>query len=307
MSLKSLAASGLAKKNDSYRVPYASLVVEKGFNVRNLKSAEAKAHIQSIFETIKNGGDVPPLEVRTDSEDQVIIVDGHCRHAAYGLAIQAGLPIEYIPVLAFKGNDEDRVAKMITSSQGMALTPLETAHAYKRLEKFNWDDAQIAARVGKSAEQVKLLLILANANKDVQQYVESGWVSAYAAIDLLKKHGEKTGAFIAAQQAAAQLKGKTKITNAGMNGRALPKKVVSGLVTTVASFAERLDMNTRKELASLETATEEQLQGRTVQVSAAALLELMRAQSAITEVKEKQDAKSRAKEEKAKQMPMEGV
>jgi ParB family chromosome partitioning protein len=305
MSLKTLAASGLAKKTDQYRVPYGSLVIEKGFNVRNLKSAEAKEHIHSIYLTIKNGGDVPPLEVRTDDDNNVIIVDGHCRHAAYGMAISDGLPIEYISVLPFKGNDVDRVAKMITSSQGMSLTPLETAHAYKRLEKFNWDEAQISARVGKSIEQVKQLLFLAHANISVQKHVESGSIGAYQAIELLKKHGENTGDFIEQQLDAAQSKGKTKITKAGMEGRALPKKFVTGLVNTVASFAQRLDAGTRKELASLESATEEQLEGRMVQVSATALLDLMRAQQAIDEIKEKQDAKSREKDTKSKQTKLE--
>lgn len=304
MSLKSLASKGLAKKTDLYRVRHADLKVEQGFNLRNLHKPEIQDHINSIFQTIKNGGEVPPLEVRTDEDDNVWIVDGHCRHAAFDLAIKDGCPIEYINVLPFKGNDAERVAKMITSSQGKSLSPLEMGLGYRRLEKFNWDETKIAASVGKSSEQVKQLLILAHANTDVQMHVESEAISAYAAIDLIKKYGEKAGAYITEQLNAAQANGKTKVTKAGMHGRALPKKIVSGLVSSVASFAERLDSTTRRELAELENTPEDQLEGRMVQVSAAAMLSLLRAQSAIDEIKAKQNEKTRNKEQAGRQAAM---
>lgn len=306
VSLKKLAAdgSGNVKKTDLFRVKFGLLKVEPGFNLRDLEEPETKEHIHGIFMTIMNGGEVPPLEVRTDEDGNIWIVDGHCRHAGYGMAIAAGAPIEYIDVLPYRGNDAERVAKMIISSQGKALTPLETAMGYKRLFKFKWDETQIANYVGRSTEQVKQLLILANANTDVHQFVKRGAISAYTAIDIIRVHGEKSGAFIAQQLAAAQAKGQNKVTTSSIQGRALPKKIVTGLVSSVNVFAERLDNRTRKSLAELENTPEEQLKGKTVEVDAAALLELLRAHSAVDEVQKKQAEKAQAKEAAAKQETM---
>lgn len=305
MSLKSLAAAGEVKKTDLFRARYQDLKIEKGFNLRDLTAPDVKAHINSIYTTLMNGGTVPPLDVRVDQDDNIFVVDGHCRHAAYGMAIEAGAPIEWIDVLPTKDNDAGRVTKMITRNQGLGLTPLETAMGYLRLIKFNWDEKQIANSVGRSEEHVKQLLILANANTDVHQLVRSGAIKAYPAIEVIRKYGDKAGEHIKQQLEAAQAQGKRHVTKSGMNGRALPKKIVSGLVETVQSFTQKLDQNTRRQLAELEAATEDQLKGKTVSIDAAALLELMRAQSAIDAVKAKQAEKAHAAEQAAKQVQIE--
>jgi len=301
MSLKSLAAAGRIKKTDLFRVKYEDLQVESGFNLRDLKTLEAKEHIHSIYQTIIAGGDVPPLEIRVDDQDNILIVDGHCRHAGYGLAIEKGHPIEWIDVLPFRGNDAERVAKMITSSQGRPLTTLEVSLGYKRLVKFGWENDQVAANVGKSVEHVKQLLILASANTDVHKFVRSGAIAAYAAIDLLRKHGEKTGEIIAKEVDSASAKGKIKVTKGGMEGRALPKKLMTNLVSSVETFTSRLTQETRVILATLEKATDEEVKGKTVTIEAAALLELLRAQGEVEAAKTKQTEKQLVKDEAAKQ------
>jgi ParB family chromosome partitioning protein len=303
MSLKSLAAAGRIKKTDLFRVKYEDLQIEAGFNLRDLK--DAKEHIHSIYQTIIAGGDVPPLYIRLDDQDNTLVVDGHCRHAAYGMAIKAGYPIEWIDVLPFRGNDAERVAKMITSSQSLPLSTLAVALGYKRLIKFGWENDQVATYVGKSVEHVKQLLILANANADVHKFVRAGSISAYAAIDLLRKHGEKTGEFIEKQAESASAKGKVKVTKGGIEGRALPKKIVTNLMSSVEVFASRLPMETRVILATLEKATDEEVVGKTVTIDAVALLELLRAQAEVDAAKAKQADKQHAKDEAAKQTQIE--
>lgn len=306
MSLKTMAANGdgTVKKTDMFRIRYEAIRVEPGFNLRDLNEPDVQEHIRGIYLTIKNGGTVPPLLVRTTSDDEVFVVDGHCRHQAYGMAIADGCPIEYIDVLPTRANDADRVLTVITSSQGKGLKPLELAMGFKLLERFNMEIAQIAAGSGRTEESVKQLLILAYANTDVHQLVRSGAISAHYAIEIVRAHGDKAGAVIQAQLKTAKDQGKAKLTKSAVHGRALPKKIVTNLVSSVQTFTSRLDRDTRRTLASFENKTPEQLQGKKVEVDAAALMELIRVQSEVDADRAKQADKAKAKEAQSKQEKM---
>lgn len=305
MSFKSKAAEGKLKKSDLYRCRYSDLKIEQGFNLRDMGSPDTQAHVQSIFSTINSGGTVPPLEVREDANGDIVVVDGHCRHAAYGLAIASGMAIEYINILPFRGNDADRVTKMITSSQGLALTVLESALGYKRLVGFNWQVPQIAASVGKSETYINQLLLLAYANSDVQEFVRSGAIAAHAAIEIVKKHGDQAGSVIASQVDTAKAQGKTRVTKAVVVGRAVPKRLSLGLIERVDSFTSRLPGDVLRTLAQFEGKSGEEIGGATVAVGVAELLDLLESKRQIDEAKAKQAAKIQAKEQAAKQQDLE--
>ena len=121
----------------------------------------------------------------------------HCRTRAYRLANERGATITDVTCIPFTGNDAARNLKMIASSQGKELTPLERAKGYARATAFGQDPQEIAAAVGKTRQHVEQLLILANANSDVHALVRSGAVSASVAIEAVRKHGEKAGEFLA--------------------------------------------------------------------------------------------------------------
>lgn len=298
-------AKGAIKRRNMFGVPYDLIKIEKNFNVRDMSSADVKAHVQSIFETIMADGEIPPLLFRIGSKGDVTVTDGQCRYTAYGMAIKAGKDVGLIPGLEDLSDPAGRVKIMLTANQGLRAKPLEIGMGYKRLvDEFNETNETIAASMGCSVESVKQLLILANADARVHDFVKAERISAHEAINLIRVHGEGTADFIENQLEVAKAKGQTKVTKAGMNGRALPKKIVSNLVSTVHTFTQKLDKNVRKELASLEKATPEELKGKTVTVDAAALLELVRMQATIDENAEKQKAKEHAKEGSAKQTQM---
>lgn len=165
------------------------------------------------------GGRIPPLEVRIRDEGGVWIVDGHCRHAAIGRALERGAPLRHpkdgeawIHVVYFEGNDADRTARIITSAVKKPLAPLEVAEGYKRLRGFGWTPAQIGAKVGKTAEHVLQLLALGDANSDVRAMVNAGKVSATHAAKTARKHGEKASAVLGEQLEVAKARGKKRIT-----------------------------------------------------------------------------------------------
>ncbi|MGC8073574.1 DNA-binding protein, partial [Salmonella enterica] len=111
------------------------------------------------------------------------------------------------------------IARIITSANNKPLTPAEIDEGYKRLKAFGWTPAQIAKKVGRSAQHVQDLLALGNAPSPVREMVKAGQVSATRAAKAARKHGEKTTAVLGEQLQQAQAKGKMRITAATAEAR----------------------------------------------------------------------------------------
>lgn len=213
-SARQLLDTGLAKRADSIKLRAEVIHAEPGFNLSETPE-EFAARVAGMVLHLKQGGTLPPVEVRSRAEGGAFLVDGHARHAAYIEADAQGAPVRdpkdgqlYIPVVYFTGNDADRVARLVTSAEGRTLTPMQRAEAYKRLAAFGWSPVQIATKVGKHPDHVRDTLALALANSDVHQMVKAGEVSATVAAKVARKHGEKAGAVLSEQVAQAKAEGR---------------------------------------------------------------------------------------------------
>jgi ParB/RepB/Spo0J family partition protein len=247
VSFKQMIKEGTVRRADAMKVRYADLHVEDGFNLR-METPDFNTSVRVLADYIKEGGVFPPLEVRPRQAGGVYIVDGHRRRLALGIAIAEGAPIEWIDVRAFTGNDADRVARIITSAEGRPLSPLETAIGYKRLAAFGWSSDEIGRRVGRTRSYVDQLLMLANANSDVQNLVAAGTVSAANAVQVVREYGEDAGAILAAHVSKAKANGKARVTAATLRGATLPSRVVDRLVASVDALAESIPADIRTRL-----------------------------------------------------------
>lgn len=289
-SFKQLYQAGEIKKKDIFSIPYSKLEAEEGFNLR-VEGPELDAHIEGIAETILAGGEVPPLLVRVDSDGRCLIVDGHCRHRAYGVAIERGAAIEHIDCLPYRGNDADRVARMVTSSQGRALSPIETSNGYKRLIAFNWTPEQIAKHVGKTRQHVEQLLILANSNSDVKSLVAGGKVAAAVAIKAVRSKGDKAGEYLSAESNKAAASGKKKVTAGTIQPKPIPRPVMDYAVSILDELDKSIDVQTRVYIE--ESAQPGKI--RTVNIDGVLMGKLLGAIDAINSARKAQDEKARAK------------
>jgi len=304
-TLKTLAAAGEIKKNDLYRVDPHKLYEEPQFNLRNYDDPDVDAQIEGFAHSYANGHYVPPLIVRVDDEGRVAIVEGHLRRRGALRAIERGCDIPFLDSVPFKGNDAERVEVMLRSADGLKLKPLGVAIGYLRLQRMGYDNAKIAHTMNKTASHVEQMLVLATANHDVHSLVASGAVAAHTAIEVVRKHGEKAGQFLQQQLDAAKANGKSKVTSGSIEGKALPRKTVTAVVSSIESFAQRLDRPTLKAIAELETLAPEQIKGKKIEIDAAALLELMKAKGAVEEAKSKQRERAHAGAQAAKQTAIE--
>ena len=218
-------------KTSQFAVDPRVMEVEEGFNARPLNAD----HVAEMSLALRNGATFPPLDVRVD-DNRILIVDGHHRHAAALDAIAKGFEIKALDCRQFRGNDADRVAHMLNSASGLALTPLQLGVQYRKLIGFGWTEKQIADRRGKSTQHVKDMVLLAESNSDVHQAVNAGQISGTAALNIVKKHGSKAGAVIREGLEAAQASGKSKVTAgviARRGGKVSDKQIVDWLVANL--------------------------------------------------------------------------
>lgn len=303
-SFKQMIKDGEIKRADAMKVRIEDIHEEPGFNLRR-EGEDLQASIDALATHIRSGGMVPPLEVRPREAGGVFVVDGHRRRRAY---LQVAEDIRdangetWIPVVAFVGNDAERVARIMTSAEGRSLSSLEVAEGYRRLVAFGWSADEIARKVGKTRQHVDQLLILANANSDVQAMVARGEVSATSAIDTVRKHGEQAGEKLGAAVNAAKAGGKGKATAGAIKGKPLPSKLVDEMAAAHDALIGSLSTEAR---ATIETLHLSDSGAPTmIEVPAVTLLELIAIAEVVKDTRQKQAERGRAKEAAAPQVAM---
>lgn len=237
-SYKSMIKDKTIKRTDTGMfIRLEDIHIKPGFNKR-LDDERTRAGNDELFQFLAGGGTVPPIEVTPRDEGGVWVVEGHRRHGAYTRCKEAGKPVEWIAVVPFAGNDVDRVARIMTSNNQLALTQFEQAMVVKELAGFNLKADEIAKLINKTRQHVDSLLILANANHDVQQLVKAGTVAVDVAVDMVRKHGEGAGETLKVEVEKAASMGKAKVTKSLVKGPSLPRAVVedmTGLVHRVVT------------------------------------------------------------------------
>ncbi|WP_156524583.1 ParB/RepB/Spo0J family partition protein [Achromobacter ruhlandii] len=289
-SFKTMILDKTIKRADAMKIQYHRIHVAPDFNPRDLDDFY-ETDIQELLAHILAGGTLPPLEVIAMADGSgVELVDGHRRFDAMGRAIAQGFPIEWVSIVAFQGNKIDRLARVYTSNKNSPLRPLEAARGFKRFRGAGLDSAEIAALVHCSRTHVENYLVLADAERDVQELVRSCKVSAEVAIDAVRRLGANAGDFLTGKVDQAKAAGKTKVTASTIHGRALPRKVVSPLISGVDTFMQGLDANQRATLLDIQ---EGRVAAETITIPAAALLDLFQAHGAVETVRAKQAEKQR--------------
>ncbi|WP_312836664.1 DNA-binding protein [Pantoea sp.] len=191
----------------TFLVPLSELYVEPGYNVREID----QEHVAEFRDAFIAGEFVPPLTVQV-SDKGIKIIDGHHRYYGAVAATESGHEIARLECKDFSGTEADRIAFMVTSSQGKALTPLERAAAYQRLVNQGWTPAEVAKKVKRSAADVNHHLQLLECGDALIAMVKTGEVAPSTAVALSREHGPKAEAVAQSQMQEARAAGKKKLT-----------------------------------------------------------------------------------------------
>lgn len=192
----------------TYLLGVDELYIEPGYNVRDID----QTHVEEFRDAFIAGEHIPPLTVQV-TEQGVKIIDGHHRWHGAKLAQAAGHDIR-LECKDFVGCEADRIAFMVTSSQGRALEPLERAAAYQRMSNQGWEPAEIAKKVKRSVADVDQHLALLASGDELIGMVKRNEVAATTAVALSREHGAKAGTIAAEGLAKAKASGKKKLTRA---------------------------------------------------------------------------------------------
>ncbi len=203
--------------NKTYLVPFEQLYLEPGYNVRNAD----EQHVAYFAQCWAEGSPIPALTVVVTDKGQMI-VDGQHRYLGAKMAREQGYEIARIECKDFTGSEAERVAFMVSSSQGKALDPFERANAYRRLKAFGWTNDEIAKKVGRSVSDVQMHLSLENVSETLKQRVIEGQLSYASAVAVTREHGEKAAEVVEQAHKEAKAAGKDKITAKQLNKK--PKK-----------------------------------------------------------------------------------
>lgn len=216
-SLRELRAANLLMRADLPKIRLDQIHAEPGFNPAET-DADYALRVDGIVNHLREGGNVPPIEVRPRDEGGMWIVDGHARVDAYRRAQAAGVPLQdkdghvYVLATIFQGSDADRTLRLITSAEGRTLSPLQQSEVMKRLRGYGWSPSEIARRTGRSAEYISQLLALGDADSDIKALVTTGQVSALVAAKAVRKHKGQAKAVLEGQLETVKAKGKSKVT-----------------------------------------------------------------------------------------------
>ena len=128
------------------------------------------AKIEELAVSIRNQGIIQPLVVRR-KDDRYELIAGERRWRA---AMRAGL--NEVPVVLREASDHEALQlALVENLQREDLNPIEEAGGYRRLqEEFNWNQEEMADKVGKSRPAIANALRLLSLPKDVQYEVASG-------------------------------------------------------------------------------------------------------------------------------------
>ncbi|WJV61395.1 DNA-binding protein [Pectobacteriaceae bacterium C52] len=194
----------------THLVPLEEIYAEDGYNIRELN----QTHIDEFKDAFMAGEYIPPLAVEV-TERGVKVIDGHHRYFGALAANESGCEILRIECKDFIGTDADKIAFMVTSSQGLALTPLERGAAYYRLVNQGWSNAQIAQKVKRSESDIlQHLQLHQECSPYVKSLVRSGSLNYALAIEINREHGVYADKVIAKLMEKAESAGKKKITKA---------------------------------------------------------------------------------------------
>lgn len=212
--------------DDLFKIAFNKIVVEPGFNERHDRE-DLREHIAGMVAFVRNGGKLPPLLL--DSAFQ--IRDGHCRHAAYSQLVESGemAADQIIQFLPFRGSPLNALLTIVTSNNGLKLTPLESARVYARAKALILKEAadngypapsaleisnRIAAEAGCSRAKVDQGLILAGAGDEVHAQINGGKISATEAVKVARDHGANAAAEIERREKVAVAASKKRVTAA---------------------------------------------------------------------------------------------
>ena len=189
--LESLSSKSnqIQKNGNSFNADFDMLFVEEGFNIRDVD----QEHIIGFRSSWINNIAIPALTVEVVN-GKLKVIDGHHRYYGYKVALASGkFESKQLSVIEFMGNEVEKLALMIKSSEGRPLSTLERAGAYQRMIDGGASQLSIAESLGEASNTVSNLVRMYGfivENSKFRILVENKILSTSKIISYLKNYDD---------------------------------------------------------------------------------------------------------------------
>lgn len=230
-------------RRDTYMLNPFDIVIEQGFNARDINSTAALEHIDGLAQSIKAIGLQRALKVRMKNGSPVLI-DGECRLRATILAIETyGAEIVAVPVtLTDKTmSDADATLSLVVENSGLALNSLEKSVVFKRLQTYGWSLGDIAQRAGCTAARIGQLIELAGVSDSVKTMIRDDEISPTLAWSIAKENDFDEKATLKCIKSAlkeAKRSGRSRVTARHVGSRPSFKASMISILGSAADVCE---------------------------------------------------------------------
>ncbi|MDN3661109.1 ParB/RepB/Spo0J family partition protein [Vibrio agarivorans] len=184
------------KRSDSYTIHIRDIEFRPEWNIRQINLE----HVEALKATIANGELFDALEVEgvynEDNKACFHIVDGHHTYSAIKSLFDEAKHDGFVPVVIFKGNEQDKLIRAFNSTQGLKLTPLEQARVYERMLNEGMTKKEVSQRTGKSLSVISNALYILNADEEVITAIEEGKIKSSRVGRIMREHGTDNASLI---------------------------------------------------------------------------------------------------------------
>lgn len=185
-----LKEAGIKKNGRSATIPFKSIFVREGFNLRY-----DFGDLESLANSIAQQGLLKPLTVDLLHGNKAALVDGERRfraiHILHKRSKELAAQFENIEVLVQdkQSTEKDRIIDMMAHNTGKEFDPMEEAEGFRRLrdEQGMTQLKDIADAVGRSIPYVEQRLILADASVEEKQAILEGVIKPTAFVRLSRE------------------------------------------------------------------------------------------------------------------------
>ncbi|ELP5729203.1 hypothetical protein QTV44_002469 [Vibrio vulnificus] len=241
--IKELNNEGFAaKRKDALSIPFDSIDFTPEWNIRPIDIN----HARNIANALRNGETVDAIEVvlvDTANGKRAKIVDGHHTYTAYQILINEGISFELIPVIPFKGSDNECLVRAYKTTLSKPLTRLQRAKLIQRLSAggMSFKEIEQELNISKSVRSNDSVLLRGDA--DLHDLIESGKIADTRAIELIRTYGENATKYAKLEIGLASANSFDEVEIVNLKPSHHPVETISGeLVVEAGEVSESITL-----------------------------------------------------------------
>lgn len=188
---KTTGLESIAKgQSKTFMLDPRDIKVRDNWNFRDFNDPENAAHVESLYQSIREVGVKEPITVSYE-KGVAWLDDGECRYRAAMLVIERDKQDIRVPVKSEEryASDTDRLINQRIRNSGKPFTVLEDAAFFKKLLSMGLQQQEIAKKCNISSGRVSQILEYNTIGKVGRELIQTGQASPSLVMEVTKSEG----------------------------------------------------------------------------------------------------------------------